>query len=432
MGYQKRGHIHKPCGCPRPKWVRCSHPWHFAFRYVGKEYRFSLNKQTGKPSGYVMTKTEAEQLADQFRHEIRSGVFQPAPRPAAPVPAVDLTRLTFGDVADQYLREYVPFDHLNGGARREGSRKIMAMYVGLLKKAQVPGAGGESVALSAKALADITRADVEAVRHGWKLQTTAAKGGRIGVERALKRLRHLFNWAIEVGHIERTPFKIADKVVIHLSRETSRKRRLEPGEEDKLVTNAEPWLQALIITALETGCRVGELLGLRWRDVKWAQNILLLPADLTKTSEDRDVPLTTRVKGVLEMRRQGPDGQEFPGSAFVFGNAVGERVASVRRPWDKLCAAVGIEGLHFHDLRREFACRLRESGAPDHIVAAWLGHANISTTSTYLKTNRVGLQAYLKKLEQHQRICKEFVNQPPTEAAEGSDPDAANDAKLLN
>lgn len=123
------------------------------------------------------------------------------------------------------------------------------------------------------------------------------------------------------------------------------------------------------------------------------------------------------------MRRQGPDGQEFPGDAFVFGNGVGERVASIRRPWEKLLEAAGITGLHFHDLRREFACRLRESGAPDHVVAAWLGHANMSTTSTYLKTNRVGLQLYLKRLEQHQRICKGFAKSDESGTEQAPDAD---------
>ena len=47
-----------------------------------------------------------------------------------------------------------------------------------------------------------------------------------------------------------------------------------------------------------------------------------------------------------------------------------------------------ISELHFHDLRRELASTLRESGAPDHIVADVLGHANISTTSRYLKASR--------------------------------------------
>jgi integrase len=46
----------------------------------------------------------------------------------------------------------------------------------------------------------------------------------------------------------------------------------------------------------------------------------------------------------------------------------------------------------FHDLRREFASRLLESGASDHEVRDWLGHANITTTSRYLSTTRVRLQ----------------------------------------
>jgi hypothetical protein len=52
---------------------------------------------------------------------------------------------------------------------------------------------------------------------------------------------------------------------------------------------------------------------------------------------------------------------------------------------------------------------LRESGAPDHIVADWLGHANITTTSTYLKTNRVSLQQYLKRFEAHRKNYKPIV-----------------------
>ena len=69
--------------------------------------------------------------------------------------------------------------------------------------------------------------------------------------------------------------------------------------------------------------------------------------------------------------------------------------------------------LHVHDLRREFACRLRESGAPDHEVAAWLGHANISTTSIYLKTNRVTLQKAAKRFDRQRKLCKAIVKSLP-------------------
>ena len=55
------------------------------------------------------------------------------------------------------------------------------------------------------------------------------------------------------------------------------------------------------------------------------------------------------------MRRTDPKGQQFPPSAFVFGNEVGERVKSVQKAWTKTCKRAGIVGLHLHDLRREFA-----------------------------------------------------------------------------
>ena len=48
----------------------------------------------------------------------------------------------------------------------------------------------------------------------------------------------------------------------------------------------------------------------------------------------------------------------------------------VRQAWRDTCAAAEITALHFHDLRRELASTLRESGAPDHIVADVLGQAN--------------------------------------------------------
>ena len=98
------------------------------------------------------------------------------------------------------------------------------------------------------------------------------------------------------------------------------------------------------------------------------------------------------------MRKHAPDGTVHGPDAFVFGNEVGERVKDLRKGWNACCSAADIAGLAFHDLRREAASQLRESGAPDHVVAAWLGHANISTTSRYLKTSRSGLQQYLEAI----------------------------------
>ena len=70
---------------------------------------------------------------------------------------------------------------------------------------------------------------------------------------------------------------------------------------------------------------------------------------------------------------------------------------------DATCEAAVVRGLHFHDLRREFASRLLESGATLAEVQAALGHANITMTSRYLGVTDTGLQKGFERLEEHRR-----------------------------
>lgn len=120
------------------------------------------------------------------------------------------------------------------------------------------------------------------------------------------------------------------------------------------------------------------------------------------------------------MRRDGPDGQPLPASAYVFGDACGGRVLSIKRAWQMAVLRAnghtpvytnpgGLSAecrevlravdLHFHDLRREFACTLLESGADHHDVRDYLGHANITTTSRYLASSPERLARALARLD---------------------------------
>src|SRR5262249_6924544 len=88
-----------------------------------------------------------------------------------------------------------------------------------------------------------------------------------------------------------------------------------------------------------------------------------------------------------------------PPDKFVFWNEVGEQVGSIKTAWRATCRRAGIRGLHFHDLRREFGSRLLESGAAEHDVRDFLGHANITTTSRYLKSTPLRLERALAALD---------------------------------
>ena len=117
-------------------------------------------------------------------------------------------------------------------------------------------------------------------------------------------------------------------------------------------------------------------------------------------------------RSVLEMRRTDPTGQLLPPDAYVFGNAVGERLTSIKTAWRNTCRRAGIEGLHFHDLRREFACRLLESSSDLHDVRDFLGHANITTTSRYVRSTPVRLAQALERMEAETEVVEDADDQP--------------------
>ena len=291
----------------------------------------------------------------------------------------------------------------------------MEWHLGVLRHGEVPAAGRTTIRLEHKPLTSISKADVEAIRDGRRAQAKACastervrpgcKGGEVGINRILARLRHLFSWAIAEGYTTETPFKRYGVTVVKLDirAELPRHRRLEPGDEDRLLQHAGDHLRALSVALLSTGCRVGELLNLQWkqvhRDEEGNPRWVVLPPTNTKTYKLRVIPIGTRLRAELGIRQHAPDGVTFGPEAYVFGNEVGEKVSSVKTAWRGMCRRAGIGDLQVRDLRREFGSRLRESGASDHDVRDFLGHANITTTSRYLASTPLRLEQALANLE---------------------------------
>ena len=156
-----------------------------------------------------------------------------------------------------------------------------------------------------------------------------------------------------------------------------------------------------------THMRRGEVLGLQWQDVRCTATgtpewIVLRP-ETTKTDRMRTIPVSDRMAAVLQRRRTDAKGAEHAPDAYVFGNAVGEHLDSVKTAWRATCRRAGIDDLHFHDLRREAACRWFEAGVPVHHIRDLLGHADISTTSRYLAVTPTELQRSMQMTEERQR-----------------------------
>ena len=113
-------------------------------------------------------------------------------------------------------------------------------------------AGGPSVAFGDKHLDAITTDDVEAFRDARKATGLCA----VTVNHDLKLLRKMFNWGIRKGYLQKTPFKIGTEPAISLEREIPRDKRFESDADERRVLDAAaPYLRAVIIGMLDTGCR---------------------------------------------------------------------------------------------------------------------------------------------------------------------------------
>ncbi len=219
-------------------------------------------------------------------------------------------------------------------------------------------------------------------------------------------MRHAINWGRgrTPAVFTATPFhrfgvKIKTKV------ETKRDRRIGADEERKLLEAADKLncvehafagaqMRDRIVGAVETGCRLGEMLKIQNRHVLWdTHHQIIIPAEHAKDAESRRIPFEPkgRLAHLLKRRRfLGP-------KAFVFGAATGEYQGTIRTAWESLVLlANGIEptrtrargrvnrdqlaeiDLHWHDLRHEAACRWLASGLDLRAIQLLLGHADLT------------------------------------------------------
>ena len=222
----------------------------------------------------------------------------------------------------------------------------------------------------------------------------------VTVNHDLKLLRKMFNWGIRKGYLQKTPFKIGTETAIRLEKETPRDKRFDSDEdEEKLLAEADPHLRAVVVAMLDTCCRPGEILSLQRKDVNLARRELTILAANEKSRTAKIIPLSSRLLAVLEMRCLDPAGQPFGPDAYVFGDAIGRRVKSVRAAWNTACRKAGLRDFQLRDLRHEAGSRFDEAGVPTNYVSKMLGHQNLSTTTRYLNITRRGLHRAMEKYE---------------------------------
>lgn len=277
--------------------------------------------------------------------------------------------------------------------------------------------------LGEKILRSITSVDIATYRD-LRLTMVNARTQKLispaTVRLELSLLSNLFDVSrIEWGYSDDNPVKNVRKPKSPPGRE----RRLTPREERLILRychgHKNPELYSIVVIALETAMRQGEILALQWENINLKGRIAHLPE--TKNGSRRDVPLSLNARDALIRL-----GTKSKGKVFSYSSP------GIKSTFRFMLERLEIEDLHFHDLRHEAVSRLFELGTLDMMeVAAISGHKSLSMLKRYTHL-KAGLLA--KKLEgnKHKGRAAIMSTLIPYPASIDEDSDGAVKVRLLD
>jgi integrase len=297
-------------------------------------------------------KTDAKRWAQQVEAAIREGRH---------FKTSEAKRRTLAELVDRYIREVLP--------RRPKSAVKLAALLGWWRRE-----------LGAYSLSEVSPALIAERRDQLLNEQTYRKKLRspATANRYLAALSHALNVAVrEWGWLEVSPVSRVDR-----PREPRGRVRFLSDEERARLLEAcrasrTSHLYPVVVLALSTGARQGEILSLRWSHVNLRRQVIVL--EETKNGERRALPLAgtalALVHGLSKVRRLDTD--------LLFPRPDGKKPFSIQKPWEAALKVARIEDFRFHDLRHSAASYLAMSGATLTEIAEILGHKTLSMVKRY-------------------------------------------------
>ncbi len=321
----------------------------------------------------VLTPDQARQAAGDVLAKVRFGENAPHDRAARrESPLVS-------ELAEEFMREEVR------PIRKSGTAALYDLY---FRRHILP-------ALGTKRAREVTNADVA------RLHRKIGANAPVTANRVVILISGLYSWAARAGRI---PDGIKPARGITKFREQGRERFLSSDELARLgdalreaetvglpwvvdesdpkskhvpkgnrITRVSPFATAAIRLLLLTGCRLREILNLRWDEYDRERGMLLLPD--SKTGR-KPVILSSAAMAVLEALPR-------VGDYVIMGNDPGQARSDLKRPWYAIRARAGLGQFRLHDLRHTFAATGAGSNMGLPIIGKLLGHKNVETTSRY-------------------------------------------------
>lgn len=296
---------------------------------------------------------------------------------------------TFGDLAAWYSKRYLIPPEYRDGRVVKGKRSWQNETYQL--KAIVAYFGGYK-------LRSISHGELEKYKEHrlatpivFERKDPKAKGGKTvthrnrtitTVNRELMAIRVMLRKAQKEGWLLRIPFEEHDPL-INVSDERRRDRTLSYEEEARLLASVRDFVRPILVCALATGMRLGEILKLAWPDVDLDNRLIRIRSTNTKTQDERYAPITAPLLAELKSLKA----TALPDAERVFGIK-----SNIKRSFRSACERAGIkhggvDGLTFHSLRHTAATRMIKQGMDITAVAKILGHRQVSTTYRYVSAD---------------------------------------------
>jgi len=298
---------------------------------------------------------------------------------------------SFGDLVDRYLRDVLP--------RKPRMEKDQTRQLNWWR--------GE---LGHFTLADLTPARITEARDKLarepipsntkqpKSDSPTRYRSPATINRYLAALSHMLNVAVEEwGWLEDSPMRKVSSLTEPRGRvrflgedTTGPDGETVAGERTRLLracqASSNPYLYPVVILALSTGMRQGEIMGLKWEDVDLHQGRITLHE--TKNGERRVVPLVGKALNLLKEHakvRRIATPLLFPGKVKTHhpGEAATYKPMDLRTPWESALKKAGINDFRFHDLRHSTASYLAMNGASLAEIAEVLGHKTLQMVKRY-------------------------------------------------
>ncbi len=319
-------------------------------------------------SGGVRTRKSlgpSKEAAEQTLVEMKAG-DRPAPAlPATPDPAkADKSGMIFDKLCDAYL------EHSQATKVPQSHRRDRVSVKNLLR------------AFKGKPIKKIQPYEMEQYMSQRRKTVKPAT-----VNRELSCIKHMLNKAVNWRFLKYNALDVVKK----FKEPPGRVRWLSMEEARHLIECCRNYLRPVVITALNTGMRKGELLHLEWIDVDLTNRILTVRN--SKNNESRNIPINDTLYQLLSDLKAKTkyklvfchqDGSPFHELYYGF-------IAAVKR--------AGISDFRFHDLRHTFASWLANQAVDIRVIQVILGHKTLAMTMRYSHLSEKILQEAVKKID---------------------------------